>query len=195
MMPPHAFWLFGAACLSLSAQPAMAPSGPSVPSVSVCQVLAEPLKFDGRLIELTGVQEGTDEGAWLAGPECPGVLKTLGYVWPSIIYLQMPDSPLCLHAVDFKYDFRSQKRVDQKYGALHRKFPDRCIVWKYTGLLETRADWSAATAVYPNGTRKLVGFGHVDAAPAQLLLKQIDDVVVIPDCGPASGVKPRQERK
>lgn len=178
----NAFLLVGSVGSSLFAQPANGSSAAGVPSVSVCQVLADPLKYQGQLIELTGLQEGTDEGAWLTGPECPGVLKTLGYVWPSSIWLQIPDSLSELDEAGFKYDFRSEKRVDRRYHVLRRKYPAKCIIWKYTGRLKTRADWSAAKFVYPNGSAKLFGFGHQGDAPAQLLLKQVDDVSVVPGC-------------
>jgi hypothetical protein len=96
----------------------------------------------------------------------------------------MPTIPsnLRLHSVDFTYDWQSSKRVDAKYHRLLRSGPRDCMVFTYTGLFETRRDWSTAKVTYPNGTSKVMGFGHLNDAPAQLLIKSSDDVSLVPNC-------------
>jgi hypothetical protein len=156
-------------------------------ALSVCEVLSRPLAFDGRMVTIRGTEEGTDEGAWLVGRDCPGRLVTEGHVWPSVIALTMPDVPVALrvHSVDFEFDFGSEDRAERRLQLL-APAPKECLAFTYTGLFETRRDWSRAKLVYPNGTWKFAGFGHLGEAPAQILLKSADDVSLLPGCAKAA---------
>ena len=153
--------------------------------LSVCQVLSDPLRYDGALISIEGRARGSNEGTWLVSEDCPGVFVTNGRPWPTEIYLSRPDSPrsLRLHDVSFSFDMGSKKKADRKYNHLLRKgAAESCLAFSYTGVFETRRDWSRAKNVYADGSWKYVGFGHLGAAPAQLLTKSEDDVRVIPGC-------------
>ncbi|MGD0047684.1 MAG: hypothetical protein ABSE42_11765 [Bryobacteraceae bacterium] len=152
--------------------------------LTVCEVLSAALKYDGRVVKIRGRVEGTSEGAWLIGDDCPGVFVAEGHVWGSNISLEMPTmpAPLRLHQVDFKYDWDSESRTEAKYSALEKSVPHDCLAFTYTGMFETRTDWSHAKAVYPNGTWKYIGFGHLGGSPGQLLLKSEDDVEAVPGC-------------
>lgn len=155
----------------------------SWPLVSVCQVLADPQTFDGKLIRLRGVVVGTDEGGFLGAPlQCSKAYKTGDHVWPSWVALTGPGSRQRLHNPLFVYDPESEQVPFDKYRLLQKKYPDRCLLLTDAGLFETRADWSKSRAVYPNGSSKYVGFGNDGVAPAQLLLKSVVDVEVDPTC-------------
>jgi len=56
------------------------------------------------------------------------------------------------------------------------------MTFTYTGLFETRPDWSSAKLHYANGSWRYVGFGHLGEAPGQRLLRSEDDVTVTPGC-------------
>jgi len=157
-------------------------SGASIPEkVTVCQVLADPLKYNGRLILLGGESFGTDEGSWLTASGCPTQFVTGGHVWPNSIFLQAnPNDRNNLHKVDFAYDFGSEAPAYAKAKSLEEKYPGRKLRWTFEGLLETRTDWESFHARYPNGTSRYIGFGHLGEAPAQLILKALHDVSVAP---------------
>jgi hypothetical protein len=152
--------------------------------LTVCEVLSAPLKYDGRIVTMRGRVSGTNEGVWLMGDDCPGVFVTEGFVWKSSIALSMPTipAPLRLHQVDFEYDWDSGSRTNAKAAALRKSVPDRCLMVIYTGMFETRVDWSAAKLVYRDGSWKYAGFGHQGGSPGQLLLKSEDDVEAVPGC-------------
>lgn len=152
---------------------------------TVCDILRAPLQYNGQIVRVRDSLDGTDEGTWLKGENCPGVLVTDGHVWPSAIFLQTPNSNphAHIHPIPFKYDSESERRIKSKYQQLRIRLPDRCIAWTFTGLFETRQNWSEAKITYYNGTSKLVGFGHLGDAPGQLILKSTDDVEPIPNCG------------
>src|SRR5258706_1418066 len=65
-------------------------------SLSVCQVLANPIRYDGGIVRIRGKVVGTDEGAWLSSDDCPGIFNTDGRPWPSLISLDMPPLPAIL---------------------------------------------------------------------------------------------------
>ena len=150
-------------------------------SVTVCEVLANPLKFDGRMILLRGEIIGTDEGAWMTESGCPTPFITGEYVWPSSVYLQGNlSSKQILHAVKFRYDYTAHQRATTKVDYLRRQYPGRELRWIYEGLFETRRDWEPFLIRYPNGTFRYLGFGHLNEAPAQLITKAIHDVSLRP---------------
>lgn len=107
-----------------------------------------------------------------------------GHVWNSSISLsKAPGEPdLRLHTVDFTFDQEAARRVAARYKKLRRHVPDACLAYTFTGLFETRADWSNAKMVYRDGTVKYRGFGHLGGSPAQLFIKSEDDVEQIPGC-------------
>jgi hypothetical protein len=157
---------------------------PATKAVSVCDVLAHPLEFDGRIITLRDKVASSDEGSWLYSDKCPGIFVTYAHVWPSAISLQLPTIPpeMRLHSPKFNYDWQSSKTAAAKRTRLLKTGPSQCLVFTYTGLFETRRDWSAAKKVYPNGTSTMIGFGHLNGSPGQLLMKSDDDVSLDADC-------------
>ena len=162
--------------------------------VSVCDLLSHASRYDGRLVHVRDRVEGTDEGRWFVGDECPAVFKTNGdHVWPSSVFLATPSATVVgrtrLHEVDFEYDLAGERRLEPKIEQLRAKFGDRCLAWAYTGVFETRTNWAAAKVEYPNGTLRIIGFGHGGEAPAQLILKSFDDVSALPTCAAPRDVK------
>jgi hypothetical protein len=181
--------LLAIAGASLSLAQTQTPRAAASHVLTVCDVLSAPLKHNGHVITIRGRVEGTDEGAWLVGGGCPGVFTTGEYVWTSAIYLAMPTiaAPLRVHPVNFKFDWESRRKTDAKYEELRRSAPAECLEFTYSGLFDTREEWAGAKLVYPNGTWKYAGFGHLGDAPGQLLLKSEDDVTVVPDCKATKG--------
>jgi hypothetical protein len=145
-------------------------------TLTVCDILSDALSYDGELVRIRGEIVGTDEGTWYKGEDCPGVLVTEGYVWPSLIAIEAPGNPLQIHSVNFEYDFSGMKRLTPGYKKLRRRMPDRCIAWTYTGVFETRKEWSKMM----NGNPR--GFGHLNGAPGELIVKSADDVAPAPNC-------------
>jgi hypothetical protein len=163
------------------AQQVVTPS--TIPTLSACEVLAHASDYDGKLVRIRGPVGATDEGAAFVGEECPGIFVTDSKVWPSAVAWTGPTNLMfILHPVDFTFDADSRKRIDEKWGDLRKRLPDRCIAVTYTGMFES---WSRDKAKKkdPKGTvYEIPGFGHLNEAPAQLVLKSADDVEAIPNC-------------
>ena len=154
-----------------------------VPTLTVCEALANLEKYDGKMVQIRDRVYGTDEGASFVGESCPGIFVTDGKTWPSGIAWTMPtDAQFILHPVNFSFDRVSSKKLHKKWGKLRKRFADRCIAVAYTGMFES---WSKEKArkTDPEGhVWWFDGFGHLNGAPAQLVLKSADDVAPIPNC-------------
>jgi hypothetical protein len=148
--------------------------------VTVCEALANPLKYDGKMILLEGEIHGTDEGGWLTATACPTQFMTGGHVWPNFVFLQDPTDKHNLHKVDFEYDFGAEKHFLSESDKLEKKNPGRKLRWVYEGLFETRTDWDSALVTDRSGGKRYVGFGHLGEAPAQLIVKAIRAVSLAP---------------
>jgi hypothetical protein len=48
-------------------------------TISVCDVLRDPVQFNGKMIAVRGFLVSTDEGSWLKG-DCKETLVTWGYI-------------------------------------------------------------------------------------------------------------------
>jgi hypothetical protein len=154
-------------------------------TLPVCEALAHSAQYNGKIVRIRGRVFGTDEGTWFVSNDCPGVFVTDGKVWPSNIAWTSPeDLTFILHPVDFTFDKNSLKRIDSRWRRLRKQFTDKCLEVTYTGMFES---WSkdGATKRDPKGHKyRINGFGHLNSAPAQLVLKSADDVTPIPNCKP-----------
>jgi hypothetical protein len=171
----HALWL-ATAGVAIAGQGARTLNTEHSIDLSVCEILSDPLRYDGHLVSIRGVTSGTSEGYWFIGTECPGIMKTAGYTWDSIIAIALPGSPLQIHRVNFEFDSASERRLRAKYDQLSHRFPKDCITWTYTGLFETRRAWTWTSLGTPRG------FGHLGGAPGDLIIRSADAVRLLPKC-------------
>ena len=148
--------------------------------LTVCEALSQPQRFHGSIISIRGIETSTGEGKWIRGVNCKPFAAD-GHEWPSLIALDTP--PVTNIPTDFKFDSESMSRVYEQFQQRFRKFPEQCVEFTYTGLFQTRLDWSKARVVNVEGKMRFVGFGHQGEAPALLILKSIDRVSVVPNCG------------
>jgi hypothetical protein len=158
-------------------------------ALGLCAVLADPVKYDGEVIQIKALTSGTSEGFWLSEPVCPRQLITEDHVWPNSIWIENPNDPLRIHTPNFVTDLASATKMEKEFLRLKRTTPESCIELVITGLFETRKDWSEAKAVYRDGSSKFLGFGHQAEAPAQILVKSYDEVRRRPGCKASKGKK------
>src|ERR1700694_960013 len=147
----------------------------TVPTLTVCQALSHGLQYDGKIVHIRDQVYGTDEGSWFLGEDCPGIYVTDGKTWPSQIAWTMPTQlTFILHPVDFSFDWEARKKLESKWEELGKRLPDKCIAVTYTGMFEI---WTKETSRKKSGDGfiEIPGFGHLNGAPAQLVLKSADD--------------------
>lgn len=159
---------------------------PPIPAFTVCEILSQRVEFDGKQVRIRARLGATDEGVWFESDDCPGVVTTDAHVWPSMIWMQIASPDMNpndrARPVNFTSNYESEKRLRPKLLKIGRKVPEECIIWTYTGLFETRETYPKVT--YVKAPPVYIGFGHLGAAPAQLLWKTTDDVNVDPNCHP-----------
>ncbi len=157
--------------------------GQGIPTLTVCQILSDPLRYNGQMVQIRDRMASTSEGIWFKGYDCPGVMRTGDFVWDSLIVLTFPGNTLrSEYAVDFQFDEDSGLRLIRKQKERFRRIPFECLVFTYTGLYETRRDWDRWIYRWPGGQRTLKGFGHLDAAPAQLIVRSGDGITALEGC-------------
>jgi hypothetical protein len=146
--------------------------------------------YDGRVVTIQSHITGTMEGEWLDSDACSGAVKEDDYTWGTMISLENAFTAAKIHPIDFEEDQRSAARVEEKYRKLRRRsplylwlrprVPGQCIEFILTGQFGTRREFSKMT--YRDGSFLYIGFGHGGQAPAQLVIKSTEDVVVRPGC-------------
>lgn len=141
---------------------------------SVCELLAAPQQFNGRSVKVRGVVEGGMEGAWLKSNDCPERFYVGDNSLPKAISLsyqsEYGDTP-ARNTVHIE-------RVEQQIREMQRRVKSSVLTLTYTGIFETRTDWKATTLA--SGEKHLWGFGHLNAFPAQLVVVNIEDPLIVP---------------
>jgi len=153
-------------------------SGPVRP-LTVCEVLSQSAAYNGKMVTLKGVDASTDEGLWVRGISCLPITIG-GREWPPVVSLVTPD--MALEETDFEFDEASWTRVGAEYKRRLSALPRNCVEFTYTGLFQTRSNWENFKLVYPDGRILYLGYGHLNFAPAQLIVKSADRVDSLPDC-------------
>jgi hypothetical protein len=148
--------------------------------LSVCELIEHRNEYNGKIVAVRAMLEGTDEGMWLrAFNDCKYKLITRGVTWPNAISLEYPKNNSKNQAdhADFQVDWQVIHTVGL---AIPPGFDPKTevIIKTYVGLFQTYADLeSRVSPAVPNALR--LGFGHLGTAPARILLKTIKDVAAV----------------
>lgn len=141
---------------------ALKPSPPAI--LSVCALLKDPLAMNGKLVAVAGTLRAY-QGWWLYDDQCPSHLSIDGHEFDNLIAVSRPTDLVRVHDVKFDTDEDSLLGVTKAFGHDEKIHPRISVV--FVGLFETRPGLNLVSAV---GSSQ--GFGHLGAAPAQLLLKE-----------------------
>ncbi|HZT68775.1 MAG TPA: hypothetical protein VFC10_03365 [Terriglobia bacterium] len=140
---------------------------------SVCELLAAPQQFNGKSVKVRGAVEGGTEGAWLKSNDCPERFYVGENSLPKAISLSYQSEFGNTPARNTAHI----ERVEQQIKEAQRKMKSSVLTLTYTGIFETRTDWKTATLA--SGEKQLWGFGHLNAFPAQLVILDIADPVIV----------------
>jgi hypothetical protein len=167
-------------CFSLTLLLAAAPAPQGKPSphqaaqgaLAVCDILADPLKYNHQLVKIRGVSVGTDEGWWIEPDKpCSSPLTTAGYTWPSIIWVESVDESRPGRGVQFLTDHNALSKINEAVTRMHID-PKLDRIWlNFIGVFETRVFSSKDI-----GSGRAFGFGHLNSAQTQLPLKTVTDL-------------------
>lgn len=145
---------------------------------TVCQALEDRVKLNHHMIELVGVVKGD---GFLETPGCTYMVTTNGYIWRNLIAIVRPsdDPRFPFNRADFRTD---EGEVDKAFKEAiknaQRLRKGYQLEVTYEGELVTDdLSWRVSNA---NGKWYIAGFGVQNLAPAQLLVKTVKRIVVIP---------------
>ena len=142
-------------------------------TISACDLLRNPVKFDGRVVAVRGLYVAEAHGAYLRAENCDGILPNDKFKWPPVIFVSLSQKEM--ESKD--KDVRSYVRATEQMAAAIRSqiqlkgpgaTPARVRV-TFAGLFETRRDIE---------NRPGDGFGPLNTAPGQLYVDAVRDVVV-----------------
>ena len=142
-----------------------------IPVVTVCDVLSDLAGYNGTSIILVGALVGSDEGGWIVA-ECEKKLVTDGFTWPdSIAEANVRAQDAHPPALPGQLNWNN-KLIAAKLHELKRttKFTRRDHArWVVMfGRMETNVP--PKTFIDPKGNLTGFGFGHLNGAPAQIML-------------------------
>jgi hypothetical protein len=142
-------------------------------TLKVCHVLSDLNNYRNRDVQIRGEWVQTDHGMYIRG-KCNRPLQTGAHRWPSSIWLQLPWLEE-EETVDFTADRNVLEKAQRQAGRLLlRSRPGTHVYATFIGRLQVRERLEVRKREYagPNGN----GFGHLNAYPAQLVLRSIIEV-------------------
>lgn len=144
---------------------------------TVCSVLDALPTYRNQIVTIRGKLLRNEEGSYLAATECKRPLVIMGYTWSPeyAIYLTPPDSPF----VENREDSHVEVKVDPTSDRLLSRYSNdtRVQIWvTVTGRLETRLKFDVVR--WGDGRLLPYGYGHLNASPAQLVIREMKDVKV-----------------
>jgi hypothetical protein len=146
--------------------------------VTICEVLGNRSSYNGKVVALIGRWSATDEGFWLTD-ECDRQIKTGDYVWSNIIFLSYDPSAPSIFLQPNKSDkvAMSKRLVELKARS---KLSDDKVEWAVVyGRVETKEELS--TVVGDKTSVWAAGYGHLNAAPAQIVYREKDLIILARD--------------
>jgi|GEM_PF-4698430 hypothetical protein len=145
--------------------------------VTVCEVLGNRGAYDGKTVALIGRWSATEEGFWLAD-DCFSPVKTGEYVWRNIIFLAYDPSSPSLFSTGPKLDGAAVSAKIDELKARSKKTADK-LEWAVVyGRIETKEE----IPTVDDGKPRPAGYGHLNGAPAQIVYRE-KDLVLLP-CDP-----------
>jgi hypothetical protein len=142
---------------------------------SVCDILKDPVQWDGRMIEVRAPVMGVQDYMVMA-PECAVTVEVKGTKFPMGFSLVSPNiKSVIIHQVDFPYDqaaWIELGRWDREAGRRKEQ------VWAtVVGLFETKVPLDELVKLVNEKKPRLVdrGFGHMGGAPGQIVVKTLRD--------------------
>lgn len=160
--------------------------------LSVCELFSNIQAYRGKMISVRGVYY-----FGLRDSGCSNHLETQGWVWPTALWVtdSSDRSGVDEQPVEFSTDSASRRELDETEARLLKeiKAKRKRLVVTITGLLRTREKYVRVDTHYG---RIGNGYGHLNAFPAELVIKRVDKIVVEDaDSSSKSKADVRRERK
>jgi ankyrin repeat protein len=150
------------------------PAPQEVPVIPMCDLFQNLNAWKGKRIAVRGEAIGTTEGSWLSG-QCKETFKTGGFQWPPVLTFAGP--AYYSNRISSLIETDVPAKPSQSEEALRGRF-SVVRTATYIGRLRVRNQYRATCRV--GGDWITNGFGHLNAATAELIVEAIRDVELTP---------------
>ena len=165
-----ALLFIAASLLPLPPAASQPPSTPSTPPITVCELLKNWSRYNGKQVTVTGVYRPWEHGLFLEGEGCEGILGNAAFKWMSVIDVVLSHDKYEKRGLDPGKILRSNEALSSAFHRMFRELtenPDKSTHVTYSGLFITHDDLDA---------RPGDGFGALNAAPGEFYIDQVVDV-------------------
>ncbi len=150
--------------------------------LTACDALTNRLHYNGQLVAIRGEVRAGGHGPYMI-PEgaCSYELITGGVAWPNKINLTYPNnrSPIETDHAPFSLDTRALRKADEYLERMGFRPGIDTEIATYVGLFVTYPDLDNRVSIGVPGAWRH-GFGPAGmGAPAQLVIKTVEDVTII----------------
>jgi hypothetical protein len=136
--------------------------------VTICDVLQDPAKWNGKMVEVAGPIM-TAQNLWVMG-RCDRALEVKGSKFLTGFVLEYPSNKkLISHKVEFDWDEESKSELYVLTEEAMRT--NRTVFATVVGMFETRIP--VDSLIDANAPYKYRGFGHMGEAPGQIIVKTV----------------------
>jgi hypothetical protein len=146
---------------------------PTLTVVDACEVLHDPARFNGKVVAIRGINDPEAHGAYLKADGCEGVLPNDRFKWQPVIFVSLSENQMASKGRDVRTFVRASEQLAAAIRSQVQLKGNGAKIARvkltYVGLFETRAD----IAKRPGD-----GFGPLNAAPAQMYVDEVRDVLV-----------------
>lgn len=157
------------------------PDAASLEVIPLCSLFQNLSNWKGKRVAVQGEFVSTMEGWWISG-NCQGAFVTDGYRWPVLINLGVP----AYHSKETAELYQAKWPAVSK-GENLKSMPDAIKTVTFVGTLRVRSDYHVTCI--PDGSYRAFGYGHMNAAPAELIVESIRNFELSPRLDAPSDAK------
>jgi hypothetical protein len=151
-------------------------SGDDLTEATICQILTDPVSFNGKMVKVrgrvvTGFEFFDIQGEWCGGESINAI--TLAY--PDEADIKPAPSFKLRRDAEFKKFQRSLTETVRKIGPL-----SYCYRYEVTATITGRLDGVEKAGIIRDGSGKVIavqGFGHANRYRARLVIQSVSEVV------------------
>ncbi len=141
-------------------------------AVSVCDLLANPVRWEGKIIEVRAPIEAVQD-YWVTGEACSARIVVKGTTFfAGFVLRDNTSKSLTRKQVDFRWDSASVEQLNA--ALLEAETTKSHVRATVVGMFETVVPLDRL--IDEHAPFKFRGFGHMGGAPGQILVKTVKDI-------------------
>jgi len=150
-------------------------------TVKICELFSNPTRWNGKMVRVRGglVRGSPEDGLLLSGEQCPKAIQVKGVTWPKLIFLEAPENAVPPKKFDFQTDNPAMDKMNLLFWRVQVGGRREHVEGTVVGVFETQSPLESL--VQESWEDPHFGFGHLNAIPAQIVVKTIEDMRIESD--------------